>query len=742
MKLKKSAKLPMMEDVMSIEPSEWQQRIRSEIQHVRKSHAKAMKENKHISRGILDLEPAMEKRRVSALLTSLEGLDDKKRKFASNWITLNIFSESYVPLQYDGHVLKAAAIWLLDKITELDIPQERLYELLPTDEKLVYDLFTLDFWDCQYEEELVASVEYVLYYRNQDIAPLESDGGDGERVLTSNLSAEGKDHADVPSRKAFETLLDLLPKWMKDDALKQFQECYQAWSERFFTGIAYFHEQYLQKLNEANSILKEVNRITDEINEKADRFNKAYKKASAAKRGTTKKPSINALLLDPMQTKTELSESLSLKPIFSGKLVSSAFNDSGYTPNELDIYINQLQELSTKHAKALTELDDVMDKRDRFLYAITHRGYFTSDYIQKTFPIELHKCLIKPLPITDPYEMCFALLYSIEIGSDIPWLYGSCIGMMSEVVDSLPWGLSDYSDMDDPYWEDVPPIVSKSPDFPDWYKRDYGWKGDDEYDMRNLAQIVYETTGCLMPRNMHRYDAELKNLGKFGIKQNKAIAILYCMLALGNSRRQMSAANFDPDLMKMFTNKDESDEESETTPPTDWKTQKATLEKQISQLKSALYNAEKSAEEAKKKLEQQKSVSEAEHRELADLREVVFNKEEFDSYDGSAEEVVDDDKYPYTVQKSTVVFGGHETWVKVLKPMLKGDIKFIVKEMKIDVSLVRYAEVIWIQCNAIPHRSYYSIVNTARKLGKPIRYFTNASAVKCADQIVENDKRK
>jgi type I restriction enzyme M protein len=119
----------------------------------------------------------------------------------------------------------------------------------------------------------------------------------------------------------------------------------------------------------------------------------------------------------------------------------------------------------------------------------------------------------------------------------------------------------------------------------------------------------------------------------------------------------------------------------------------------------------------------------------------VENKEEFDSYDGSAEEVVDDDKYPYTVQKSTVVFGGHETWVKVLKPMLKGDIKFIVKEMKIDVSLVRYAEVIWIQCNAIPHRSYYSIVNTARKLGKPIRYFTNASAVKCADQIVENDKR-
>lgn len=73
---------------------------------------------------------------------------------------------------------------------------------------------------------------------------------------------------------------------------------------------------------------------------------------------------------------------------------------------------------------------------------------------------------------------------------------------------------------------------------------------------------------------------------------------------------------------------------------------------------------------------------------------------------------VDNAVYPYTIRKSTVVFGGHETWVKALKPPLKGDIKFIAREMKIDVSLVRYADVIWLQSNAIPHRSYYSIVNT------------------------------
>ena len=307
--------------------------------------------------------------------------------------------------------------------------------------------------------------------------------------------------------------------------------------------------------------------------------------------------------------------------------------------------------------------------------------------------------------------------------------------MMSEVIDCLPWGLSDYSEMEDPYWEDMPPIASKIPDFPDWYQRDFAWKGDDEYDARSLAQIVYEATGCLMPRDLHRYDAMLKDLGKYGIKQNKAIAMLYCMLALSNARRRVNPNNLEADYMRVISHEEPV---AETT-PADWAEQKAALEKQIQQLRSALHTAEKSAEESKRKLEQQQKQAEAEHRELADLREIVFNQEDDTSSDGEAP--IDSKVYPYTVQKSTVVFGGHETWVKALKPLLKGDIKFIAREMKIDVSLVRYADVIWIQSNAIPHRSYYSIVNTARKLGKPIRYFTNASAAKCAEQIVENDKR-
>ena len=58
------------------------------------------------------------------------------------------------------------------------------------------------------------------------------------------------------------------------------------------------------------------------------------------------------------------------------------------------------------------------------------------------------------------------------------------------------------------------------------------------------------TKCCLRLRNLHQYDAELKKLGKYGIKQNKAIAVLYCMLALSNSRRRIPANNLDKDYMK------------------------------------------------------------------------------------------------------------------------------------------------------------------------------------------------
>ena len=741
MKKRTAEKISMIDDFMYTEQKEWLKKIRVEIQNFRQAHSKTTKNNNRLTSCLLDLEPAMEKRRINALLSSLEKLSDHDKHLAGDWITVNIFSESYTPIQCDGHILTAASIWILDKLNELNIPFDKIYPLLPTDEELIDDLFDVDIWDCQYDDTLILSVEYVLRYRNSDISPLESDGSNGKRVLTSNLAAEGKDHASVPSRIAFENLLNLLPQYIKDNAVKQFNMCHQILTERFFTGIRYYQKLYHEKRETVNAIRSELNNLHDKMEKKSKQIIAERKKMKKSKKIPQIKP---AVFLNPAQTITELSSLPPINSFLSDSPISSTLKEPfGYMGDpEVFALINSFKELDKKHDDAMNELNDIIEKRGKFLHTIVHRGYFTREFVSKHFPEELYDALLKPLPVSDPYEMCFALLYLIEIGNDIPWLYGSCIGMMYEVIDYLPWGMSDYDEMMDPYWKEVPPASCKTPDFPDWYKRDYYWKGDDEYNARNLAQILYEATGCLMPRNLNRYNSELKNLGKYGIKQNKAISMLYCMLALSNSRRRACANNFEPDYMRLLlpeTDAQDTADKNKTT-PLDWIEQKTALEKEIQQLKAALHSAEKAANQAKKQLEQQKSAAEAEHRELADLREIIFNKEDSES-DSKETERIDNKIYPYTVNKSTVVFGGHETWVKSLKPLLKGDIKFIPREMKIDASLVRYADVIWIQTNAIPHRSYYSIINTARKLGKPIRYFKNAGSVKCAEQIVENDNQ-
>ena len=76
---------------------------------------------------------------------------------------------------------------------------------------------------------------------------------------------------------------------------------------------------------------------------------------------------------------------------------------------------------------------------------------------------------MEPLSIADPYEMCFALLYLIEKDDDLPWLYGAGCGLMGEVIETLPWGIIEYDEMDDEAWEELPPPLPKSITIPGIY---------------------------------------------------------------------------------------------------------------------------------------------------------------------------------------------------------------------------------------------------------------------------------
>ena len=125
---------------------------------------------------------------------------------------------------------------------------------------------------------------------------------------------------------------------------------------------------------------------------------------------------------------------------------------------------------------------------------------------------------------------------------------------------------------------------------------------------------------------------------------------------------------------------------------------------------------------------------------MADLRELVFNREQNEQTE-EPEPEEKEDLFPYEVKKTTLVFGGHDNWLKSIKLLLTGDIRFISKDQDaFDAGMLRKAEVIWLQPNCMSHKQFYKVMDHARQWKKQVRYFSNVSAVKSATQVMENDR--
>ena len=85
-----------------------------------------------------------------------------------------------------------------------------------------------------------------------------------------------------------------------------------------------------------------------------------------------------------------------------------------------------------------------------------------------------------------------------------------------------------------------------------------------------------------------------------------------------------------------------------------------------------------------------------------------------------------------------VVFGGHLSWLKAIRPLLP-NVRFVEPSAQPNAGLIMNADVIWIQTNAMSHSDFYKIIDVVRKHNIELHYFTYASAEKCAEQFALND---
>ena len=130
-----------------------------------------------------------------------------------------------------------------------------------------------------------------------------------------------------------------------------------------------------------------------------------------------------------------------------------------------------------------------------------------------------------------------------------------------------------------------------------------------------------------------------------------------------------------------------------------------------------------------------------EHRELADLRELVFNRELDANKQARREKPEKQYAFPYETKKRTVVFGGHDSFLRAIKPLLP-NVKYVdARNLSYSPEIIRNADVVWIQNNCISHSQYWSIVKNCKLAGIQMRYFAYASAEKCARQLADEDQK-
>ena len=785
----------------------------------------------------------IEKRRKKALRNSLIAMMERQQArttmhpedVAISWIDLNAPVASYTKMEREFHVLFAAAIWILDRITEQENWRRKLYPLLPKLDHEVEEFCEPDVWDCQYEYDLITSVVNVLYYRNLnagvkgkknskadtaiDTSAIDTFEDrlqlwdDNPQVLTSEYTAThelGENWRDRPEedqyRERFRALISLIPQEDIDDIVEQFRFSWHEWVDLFMDGVVAINKDRESLDKKKEQIAKEHNQIVDELEVLIDAVEakkqaQTVRKDKSKSRSASEKPNplANPLLANPNPLLNQGKAIPSIEQFIKnqGAAVNTANLSRGYMnadfsfpgsgtlgigssgdgisgDRDLDSQLSKIdglymrcQSLEERFDKLIDETDVIYRKERAYSLQMASYGRISNGF--EEYYNGLPDALKEAMGLPDVYGLCFAFLYLIETGNDLPWLYGATHGFMMQVCESLPWGIRGYEEIGDPIWDnedyewnDVPKTVS----IPDWNERKYADKESAYYFPRSLAQVLYEETGCILPRDVTLYYPEYETIRDYGIRGKDAGIMMLMSAVLSAARRQTKASNFDSDYVRFLEHDpldplyadeddkaDENEKVDEDSPEKDRddviaqpKDEKDILIDQLKEdlkrAKAATHAAEAETRNTRKELASTKSIYEREHRELSDLREIVFSQQ---FANGSSEEeqpsTVSDETYPYETAKRTTVFGGHDTFLKAIKPMLP-KVRFIDSSyMTFSPELVRNSDIVWVQTNCISHPMFWNVVKYAKQYGVQLRYLGYASAEKCAGQIVEEDKR-
>ena len=629
---------------------------------------------------------------------------------AELWANLNLLSPSTIEgIDEDASIVLAAALWLLDNADDRFDLEKLLGEVSYTE-----DWMLPPFYDLNHTDDVIQAVVYILKHRHA-----------GDRSILDENTEPGE------AGNAFLQLIDLVDPSLLRHAVAAARSMFWKSLDCFFKAEYAIAEKFMETVAAYNRAIDAYNAQVEPLSNAIRDFIK-WKNAPKEKKiaAVMPKPGSPAMAGSPLMSKP----ANPFQDFLSMPAMRTPFGDGPFLPREDDPF-----ERMERQASLLETLGDKAEKLEdavhtarldliRFIFDYTHCGFtFAEDYLEHYENINL------PIPafkIDDPYEICMGILLlcspaamdrlyedvrgaSVEKDLDLPWLVGAMCGMARDVASHLPWGICEYDEDDLEFKAPPKPLAH-----PEWYKLAY--RDGDDY-QRSLAHILYETTGAILPRNMNEFDNAHRMLWKYGVRGKTEVQMAELMTLMYDTQYRTSLLTA-PSV-------------SDTEPAEDvdeLKEQLKTLREQLKKATDEAHEQDRRARKAEQTLQQEKVQIKADRQELAALREIIFTQENIDASNDSISVAL-----PHEVTKRLVVYGGHETWRKAMREYLSGDIRYMDKDQAIiDRTVIRNAEVVWIQSNAISHRQYYAIIDEVRKIGVPVRYFLYASARKCAEQVV------
>ena len=703
------------------------------------------------------------KRRLSAIL---EFISESAPEYAEKYPDISIedeltdfISELYnsmpMELESEHHITTAMAMFILDAVEEAGNMDAAVF-YIPYEKNLISEVsLPEDFCDSMFDNDLIKGMVYLISHRNDNAADWFVN------PITAKITPENGYVHEYRASELFMSDDNDLGDAMFDEARSM------SYGERYKRVLSYIRPEIIERaVGRYKSKFSEILdiyllHIEPFIKERREKIEYALEQCKELER-------YENMLLDARKRADECQKNICRSSVMSiGKF---SLDDN----SEYDVIMEEAADIVEKLKDKATFIDEVTDELESIERNICERQFdllnilgsrddFGFTYKDKEFLSALEK-----VRVDDPFEVCFAYLYMLDSGDHTAWLIHPVEIMLGFAGSNLPWTkeinpyLMDFLDERDriemsgsedeeqekfipkteryvedniEYSERI--FTQKYTDYHQWVMEGAKRIKKSELFHLNLSQVVYNSTGMCIPRK-HFFEVgcyDDNGLKKAGFSA-KEIPILKDYLSLGAFAS--IKYGFDTVLkvkLKRVLNKSEEKRDD----PAELKAKIASINEENASLKNQLYKAEKALKDYKEKVSGEVSELEADRQELIELRELVYKLQNSNGAEPELEET-SDITLPYNTNQRVVIFGGHATWLKAIKPMLP-NVKFIDPYTKPDANLIRHADVVWMQTNAMPHSFYGKIMEIVRQRKIPVKYFAYASADKCAKQLAEDDMK-